>query len=33
MPALNPALPDRERTIDEIVAYLRAMAQSAPAGH
>lgn len=35
MPALNPALPNRERTIDEIVAYLRAMAaaQSAPAGH
>jgi mono/diheme cytochrome c family protein len=26
MPALNPALPDRERTVDEILAYLRAMA-------
>jgi mono/diheme cytochrome c family protein len=26
MPALNPALPDHERTVDEILAYLRAMA-------
>jgi mono/diheme cytochrome c family protein len=26
MPALNPALPDRARTIDAIIAYLRAMA-------
>ena len=25
MPALNPALPDRARTVDEILAYLRAM--------
>jgi cytochrome c1 len=26
MPPLNPQLPDRERIIDEIVMYLRAMA-------
>jgi hypothetical protein len=26
MPALNPALPERARTIDSILAYLRAMA-------
>jgi mono/diheme cytochrome c family protein len=26
MPALNPALPDRARTVDAILAYLRAMA-------
>jgi len=25
MPALNPALPDRARTVDEILAYLEAM--------
>lgn len=28
MPALNPALPERARTIDEILAYLRAMAKA-----
>ena len=28
MPALNPALPDRARTVDEILAYLQAMASA-----
>jgi hypothetical protein len=28
MEPLNPALPDRERTIDEILAYLGAMAEA-----
>lgn len=33
MPALDPALPDREGTIQAIVAYLRAMAEDAtPSG-
>jgi mono/diheme cytochrome c family protein len=31
MPALNPALPDRARTVDEILAYLRAMATAGDA--
>jgi hypothetical protein len=26
MPALNPALPDRARIVDEILVYLQAMA-------
>ncbi len=28
MPALNPALPDRERTVDQILAYLRTMSRT-----
>ena len=28
MPALNPALPDRARTVDEMLAYLQAMARA-----
>jgi mono/diheme cytochrome c family protein len=32
MPRLNPALADREAIIDEILAYLRAMAAARPAG-
>jgi mono/diheme cytochrome c family protein len=32
MPALNPALPDRDATIDAIVMYLRAMAGEATQG-
>jgi mono/diheme cytochrome c family protein len=31
MPALNPALPDRARTVDEILAYLHAMATAGDA--
>ena len=31
MPALNPKLPDRARTVDEILAYLRAMANASNA--
>jgi mono/diheme cytochrome c family protein len=30
MPALNPALPDRARTVDEILAYLEAMDAARP---
>jgi cytochrome c2 len=30
MPRLNPALPDREATIEHLLAYLEAMAQSKP---
>jgi len=32
MPALDPALPDRDATLDAIVAYLRAMAGSGGTG-
>lgn len=32
MPALNPALPDRARIVDEILAYLRAMRSVQPSG-
>ncbi len=30
MPPLNPSLPDRARTVDEILAYVEAMVDAGP---